>query len=75
MADEAEDDEEIVSYLIPQEEEYNTDKSRNQKIKNSTVVIVLIYQTGYTSPTIVHSLAKVFPKKKDKYNKKRLGAI
>ena len=39
-----------------------------------TGIPVLIYQTGYTIPTIVKSLEK-FAKKKERYDKKILGAI
>ena len=58
LAAEAEDDEEIVSDLIAQADSDNSDKSRDHIITNSTVVPVLICQTGYNSPTIVHSLEK-----------------
>ena len=71
---EAEDDEEIVSDLIHQEESYNRDKSRDHIITKSTVIPVLICQTGYNSPTIVHSLAKI-SQIKDRYNMKLLGAF
>ena len=74
LAAEAEDDEEIISYLISKSDSYNNNKSRDHIIKNSTVIPVLICQTGYNIPTIVHSLAK-FPRKKDWYNKNILGAI
>ena len=74
LAAEAEDDEEIVSYLITQEGPDNSDESRDHMNKNSTVIPSLIYQTGYTSPTIVHYL-EIYPPQKDRYNKKILGAI
>ena len=74
MAAEAEDDEEIVSDLTPQEESENNDKSMYHIITKYTLITVLIYQTGYTSPTIVHYLEK-FPRKKYRYNNKCLGAI
>ena len=74
LAAEAEDDEEIVSDLIPQADSDNNDESRDHIITKSTVIPVLICQTGYNSPTIVHSLAKI-SRKKDRYNKKILGAI
>ena len=74
LAAEAEDDKEIVSDLIPQDDSDNSKKSRDHVITNSTVIPVLICQTGYTSPTIVHSLEN-FPQKKDRYNKKFSGAI
>ena len=67
LADEAEDDEEIVSNLIPQADSYNNGKSRDHKITNSTVLQVLICKTGYNSPKIVHSLEKILLKK-DWYN-------
>ena len=74
LAAEAEDDKEIVSDLIPQDESDKSKKSRDHIITNSTVIPVLICQTGYTSPTIVHSLENI-PRKKDRYNKKVLGVI
>ena len=74
LAADADDDEEIVSELIPQDESDKIYKSKNCIITNSTVIPVLICHTGYTSPTIVHSLVN-FPRKKDRYNKKNLGAI
>ena len=52
--DEAEDDEKMVSNLITQDESDNKDKSRDHIITNSTVIPVLICQTGYTIPMIVH---------------------
>ena len=64
LAAEAEDDKEIVSELIPQED---SDKSRDHITTNSTVIPVLICQTGYTSPMIVHSLEN-FARKKDRYD-------
>ena len=74
LAAEAKDDEEIVSDLIPQSDSDNSDESMDHIITNSTVIKVLICRTGYTSPAIVHSLANT-PRKKDRYNKKHLGAI
>ena len=74
LAAEAEDDEEIVFDLIPQDDLDNNNKSRDQIITNSTVIPVLISQTGYTRPTIVHYLANI-SQKKDRYNKEILGAI
>ena len=68
LADEAEDDEEMVSDLIPQDNSDNSNNSRDHIIINSTVIPVLICQTGYNSPTIEHSLAKI-SQKKDRYNK------
>ena len=68
LAAEAEDDEEIVSELIPQEDSDNIDKSRDEINTNFTVIPVLIYQNEYTSPTIVHSLEN-FTRKKDRYDK------
>ena len=62
LAAEAEDDEEIVSNLITQYDPDNSNESRYQIITNSTAIPVLIYQTGYNSPTIVNSLEK-FPEK------------
>ena len=67
LAAEVEDDEEIVSNLIPQANSDNNNKSRDHIITHSTVFTVLICQTGYNSPTIVHSLANV-SRKKDQYN-------
>ena len=55
---EADYDEEIVSNLITQSESDKNNESRDHIITNSTVIPVLIYQTGYNSPTIVHSLEK-----------------
>ena len=74
LAAEAEDDNEIVSELITQDNTDNSNESRDQIITKSSVIPVLICQTGYTSPTIVHSLEN-FPQKKDRYNKKFSGAI
>ena len=71
---EAEDDEEIVSNLIPEAKSDNNDKSRYHITTNSTVIPVLICKTGYNSPTIVHSLA-IFSQKKDRYNTTNLGMI
>ena len=64
LAAEADNYEEIVSDLIPQANSDNNNKSRDHIITNSTVILVLIYQTGYKSPMIVYSLA-IFPWKKD----------
>ena len=58
-----EDYEEIVSDLIPQYDSNNSDESRNHIITNSTVIPVLICQTGYNSLTILHSL-EIFPGKR-----------
>ena len=74
LAADIEYDEEIVYNIIPQYDSDNNDKSRNHMIINSSIIPVLIYHTVYTSPTIVHSLEN-FPRKKDRYNKKCLGAI
>ena len=74
LAAEAEDNEEIVSALIPQDDSENSDELRDYIIANSTIIPVLIWQTGYTSPTIVHSL-ETFPLKKDMYNLTKLGSI
>ena len=57
LAAESEDDEEIVSDLIPQAKSDNNYDSKDHIITNSTVIPVLICQTGYNIPTIVHSLA------------------
>ena len=69
MAAEPDDDEEILSKLIPQSDSDNIDESRDHIIKKPTVNPVLICQTGYNSPAIVHSVEK-FPLKKDRYNEK-----
>ena len=74
LAAEAEDNEEISSDLIPQSDSYNNDESRDHINTNSTVIPVIICQTGYNSPTIVHSLAN-YSRKKDWYNKNNLGTI
>ena len=74
MTAEAEDDEEIVSDLIPQADSDNNDESKDHIITNSTVILVLICQTGYNSTTIVHSLANI-SRKKDRYNKNILCVI
>ena len=74
MATKAEDGEEIVSEIITHEDSDKRDDSRDHMIKNYTVIPVLIYQNGYTSPTIVHSLAEIY-QKQDRDNKKILGAI
>ena len=68
LAAEVEDDEEIVSELKLQEDSDNSDDSRYHITNSYTIIKVLIYQTGYTSPTIVHSLTKL-PQKKDRWNK------
>ena len=60
---EAEDNEDIVSDVIPQEDSENSNKPRDHITKNSTVIPVLICQTGYSSPTIVHSL-EISPQKR-----------
>ena len=67
LAAEAEDDEDIVSDVIPQAESDIIGKSRDEIITNSAVILVLICQTGYNSPTIVPSLVKN-SQKKDRYN-------
>ena len=67
LAAEEQDDEEILSDLIPQADSDNNDESRDHIITDSTVIPVLIYQTRYNTPTIVHFLEK-FPWKKDRYN-------
>ena len=67
LAAEAEDDEAIVSDLIPQSESDNIDESRDNITTKSTVTPVLICQTRYTSPTIVHSLGF--------FSEKRIGTI
>ena len=69
LAADAEDGEEELSNLIPQYDSDNSNDSRNHIITNSTLILVLICQTGYTGPTMVHSLAN-FPRKKDRYNKR-----
>ena len=69
---EAEDDKDIVNDLTPKEDSGNNGKSRDHITTKYTVIQVLIYCTGYTRPTIVHSLAKV-SLNKDRYEKKRLG--
>ena len=46
LAAEGEDDEDILSDLIPQSDSGNINESRDQIITNSTVIPVLIYQTG-----------------------------
>ena len=66
---ETKDDDKIFSDLIPQDDSDNNDKSRDNIIKYSTFISLLICQTGYNSYTIVHSLGKN-PRKKDRYNKK-----
>ena len=52
----------ILSNLTPQEDSDNRNTSRDRVTTNFTVITVLICQTGYTSPMIVHSL-ETFPKK------------
>ena len=74
LAAEAEYDEEILSKLIPQSDSDNNDESRDNKITNSAVIPVLICQTVYSSPTIVHSLANV-SRKKYRYNKNNLARL
>ena len=69
LAAEAEDDEDMVSELISQAESDNNNYSMDHIITNSTVIKVLICQTRYNSPTIVHSLENL-SQKKDWYNKK-----
>ena len=61
-------DKEIVSDLIPQEDSDNSDESKYHITTNPTVIPVFIFQTGYTSPTIVHYVANV-SYKKDRYDK------
>ena len=63
LAAEAEDDKEIVLDLIPQSDSYNIDASRDYIITNYTIIPVLIYQTGYNSPMIMHSLVNVSSEK------------
>ena len=63
LAAETEDEEEIVYDLTPQSNSDNSDKSRDNITKNSTFIPFLIYQTGYTSCTIVHCLA-ISPEKR-----------
>ena len=60
LASEVEDYKEVVPGLIPKEDSDNRNNSRFHITKNYTVIPVLICQTGYTSPTIVHSLEKHF---------------
>ena len=74
LAAEAGDDENIVLDLIPPKDSENSNKSKDHIDKNSTVIPVFIYHTGYTSPTIVHYLVN-FSQKKDRYNQKHLVAI
>ena len=62
-----EDDEGIVSGHIPQDNSENSYKSIDHIIVKSSVIPILICQTGYTSPTIVHSLENS-PQKKDRWN-------
>ena len=59
LAAEAEDDEEIVSNLIPQDESDNSEESRDSIMTNSTIIPVLICQTEYTSPTDSAFLGKI----------------
>ena len=63
LAAKANDDEEILPNLINQENSDNSNDSRDYIIKKSTVIPVLICHTGYTSPTIVHSLEPPPPPK------------
>ena len=56
LSADAEDDENILSDLTPQKYSKNINEIRDHITTNSTIIPVLIYQTGYTSPTIVHSL-------------------
>ena len=51
----AEDDEGIVYELISQEDSDNSNESKDHITTNSTVIPFLTCQSGYTSPTIVHS--------------------
>ena len=74
MAAEAEDDEGVVFDLTPEEDSNISEKTRNHITTNSTDVTVLIYQTGYNSPMIVHYLVN-FSLKEDRYDKKVLGSI
>ena len=63
VVSETEDHKEILSGLIPQDDSDNRNRSRDNIITNSTIISVLIYQTGYNSPTIMHSLANISRKK------------
>ena len=63
LAAKAYDDEYRVSDPITQEKSDKINESRDHIITISTVIPLLICQTGYTSPTIVHSLANL-PRKK-----------
>ena len=74
LSAEAEDDKDIVSNLTPQEDSDKIEKNRYHITTNSTIIPVLIYQTGYTSPMMVYSLAN-FDRKKDRYYERILGAI
>ena len=74
LAAEEEADEKIVSDIIPQEDSYNSNKSRDHITTKTTILLMLICQTGYTRPLIVHSLANFAPKK-DRYDIKTFGAI
>ena len=71
---EVECDDDIVSDIITQEDSDNSNNSRYHITTNSTVIPVLICHTGYTSPTIVHSLENN-SRNKDRYDRKLLGAI
>ena len=71
---EADDDEEIVSDLIPQSNSDHNNESRDHIIKKSTVLPKRICEIGYNSFTIMHFL-EFFSQKKDRYNKNSLGAI
>ena len=63
MADEAEGDKDIFSDLIPKEESDNENKLRDHITRNYTIIRVLIYQAGYTIPTIVHFSGEEIPRK------------
>ena len=74
LAAEAYHDEKILSDLTPQDDSDKSEESRDHIITNSTVIPVLFYQTGYTRPMIVNSLAKQ-SWKQDRYNKETSVAI
>ena len=74
LAAELEGNEELLSNLVPQDDSYNSNEPRDHIITNAAVIPVLICQTGYTSPMIVHSLT-IISRKKDRYNKKILSTI
>ena len=65
---EADDDEEIVSDLIPQSNSDHNNESRDHIIKKSTVLPKRICEIGYNSFTIMHFLEKI-SQEKDRYNK------